>query len=397
MAKLLKFLHMQCAVWVAPFIMVAAFTGVLYGLTPQLEQWVYQDYLKASHVNIAKPQPLSHQVEEAQKFLTPQQHIMAVRPAVDSESTTRVMYMSEGKTFAIFINPYTLKNQGVLPVYGTSGVLPIRTFLDQLHRSLFLGEWGRWYSELAASWLGIFAITGLLQYRKNSHAQWGMWFLPILFFFSVTGLTWSAWAGSNIAKIRHMFNGDTPTLQTHLNGHEQMPMHHHMDMMMTSNVDAVNFDRAVYMAKQAGLTSSALQIKPSDHQAWVVEEIKHRYPIQVDAIAIDMHQQRIIDATHFKDYPLSAKLTRWGVDFHIGVLFGIWNQIILVTGGIGILIITLLGYRIWWRKNKPFMCQPLSKTDIISLIGLFALLGFFIPVWVISVMLLVCISRFMLD
>ncbi len=39
-------------------------------------------------------------------------------------------------------------------MYGTSGVLPLRTFLDQLHSNLLLGKWGRFYSELAASWLG---------------------------------------------------------------------------------------------------------------------------------------------------------------------------------------------------------------------------------------------------
>lgn len=48
-----------------------------------------------------------------------------------------------------------------MTVCGTSGSLPLRTAIDQLHRSLLLGDPGRLYSELAASWLWVAAITGL--------------------------------------------------------------------------------------------------------------------------------------------------------------------------------------------------------------------------------------------
>ncbi|VFS63828.1 Uncharacterised protein [Kluyvera cryocrescens] len=30
----------------------------------------------------------------------------------------------------------------------------------------------------------------------------------------------------------------------------------------------------------------------------------------------------VVDHTQFAHFPLMAKLTRWGVDFHMGVLFG---------------------------------------------------------------------------
>ncbi|MFW8217664.1 PepSY domain-containing protein, partial [Klebsiella pneumoniae] len=46
-------------------------------------------------------------------------------------------------------------------VYGTSGVLPLRTWLDKLHSSLLLGDMGRNYSELAASWLWVAALGGV--------------------------------------------------------------------------------------------------------------------------------------------------------------------------------------------------------------------------------------------
>jgi uncharacterized iron-regulated membrane protein len=61
-----------------------------------------------------------------------------------------------------------------------------------------------------------------------------------------------------------------------------------------------------------------------------VNEIDRRWPTQVDAVAIDGATMQVVDRTHFADFPLMAKLTRWGVDFHMGILFGLANQLLLV-------------------------------------------------------------------
>nr|VXZ81554.1 Uncharacterised protein [Klebsiella pneumoniae] len=44
--------------------------------------------------------------------------------------------------------------KGDMTVYGTSGILPLRQWIDYAHRSLLLGDSGRLYSELAASGCG---------------------------------------------------------------------------------------------------------------------------------------------------------------------------------------------------------------------------------------------------
>lgn len=55
---------------------------------------------------------------------------------------------------AIFIDPVALTVTGDMTVYGTSGILPLRQWIDYAHRSLLLGDIGRLYSELAASGCG---------------------------------------------------------------------------------------------------------------------------------------------------------------------------------------------------------------------------------------------------
>lgn len=53
----------------------------------------------------------------------------------------------------------------------------------------------------------------------------------------------------------------------------------------------------------------------------------------------------------FADYPPAAKLARWGIDGHMGLLFGLANQILLVLPAVGSISMIVLGYRMWWRRR----------------------------------------------
>lgn len=81
--------------------------------------------------------------------------LLAVRPAPALGETTRIMFadpgLGESESRAIFVDPIALRVKGDMTVYGTSGILPLRQWIDYAHRSLLLGDSGRLYSELAAS------------------------------------------------------------------------------------------------------------------------------------------------------------------------------------------------------------------------------------------------------
>ena len=389
--QLIRRLHFYIGLFVGPFIFIAALSGVLYALTPQLENYLYRDALIAD--GHGTMQPLSQQVLAAQHYLGMQVTISSVRPAVTSASTTRVQFvdksLGESETRAIFVNPYTLAIQGDYTVYGTSGVLPFRLWIDQLHRNLLLGDIGRIYSELAASWMWVAALGGLILWaskkkksvsstRKNAflksrslHELLGLSLLIGMFFFSATGLTWSKWAGDNVALLRAKMHWQTPSLNTALmasgmimtNMHSEHEHHNASETPMFMNPANEVWDLVMLLARNAGIHSTKIEIKPpkSVSKAWAVSEIDRSWPTQVDGVAIDLSHRRIVDSVHFSDYPLAAKLTRWGIDFHMGTLFGIVNQLILAVFGIGLCVLIGLVYRIWWLKRpKKAAVQPLE-------------------------------------
>jgi uncharacterized iron-regulated membrane protein len=140
--------------------------------------------------------------------------------------------LGESQYRTLFVDPGTGEIRGDLPTYGSSGAPPLRTWISNLHRSLNLGEPGRIYSELAATWLWVIALGGLLLWidriRQRTttpkkarpvsgrartvwlHGTTGTILLTAFVFLSATGLTWSASAGANITTVRTALGWTTP-------------------------------------------------------------------------------------------------------------------------------------------------------------------------------------------
>ncbi|WSY77225.1 PepSY domain-containing protein [Streptomyces sp. NBC_00879] len=50
---------------------------------------------------------------------------------------------------------------------------------------------------------------------------------------------------------------------------------------------------------------------------------------------------------------LLAKLSKLGVQGHMGALFGIVNQIVLAVIALSLTAVTIWGYRMWWLRHPP--------------------------------------------
>ncbi|NYF12367.1 putative iron-regulated membrane protein [Pseudoclavibacter sp. JAI123] len=395
--QLLMRLHFLAGVFVGPFILVAALSGALYALTPQLEQLVYDHELHAPVSESALP--LGEQIKAADAHVGQDETIVAVRPAPNPGDTTRVMYadatLGESTTRAVFLDPATAEVRGDLPVYGTSGSLPLRTWISELHRSLHLGDAGRLYSELAASWLGAVALAGAglwaTRYRRartakratqqrnllrpnllatgfartrSLHASTGIWVLAGALFLSATGITWSQHGGANFTELRAAVGWTTPALSTSLDGagaaaadeHAEHAGHGHGGV--TPSLDAGElspgaYDSVLSIAREVNVNTGLVEIRPPAEPgtAWVVQEIQRSFPTEVDAVAIDGTTMQVVDRVDFAEFGPVAKLSRWGIDLHMGSLFGLANQLVLFAVAVGMAAMVVWGYVMWWQRR----------------------------------------------
>ncbi|WP_417527414.1 PepSY-associated TM helix domain-containing protein [Marinomonas shanghaiensis] len=443
MLLLITRLHFYIGLFIGPFIFVAALTGTIYVITPQIENALYKDVLTTQ--NIGESQPLSLQIAAAKSSLQSDLTLFAVRPAPELGDTTRIMFLDETAQHsgarAVFIDPDTLEVKGNLPVYGTSGVLPLRTTIDFMHRQLLLGEVGRYYSELAASWLWIAALGGVFLWykggKKNSaafanrtkhlrkrrrHYQLGLLLFVGLVFVSITGLTWSKWAGDNISTLRNSIGWVTPSVSQDLTtiDHNMMMSDKHADHLNHSShnnmpakkpaaekfedVDAL-FDGVLKAARDAGIDANKLEIRPSStkDKAWRVSEIDRSWPTQVDSVAVDASTMTVTSRADFATFPIVAKLIRWGIDAHMGILFGVINQIILTFFGLSLCLMIIWGYKMWWIRrpqagstSKPLLQAwgKLSSTQKVITVLIAIALGLSMPVMGVSLIAFLLIDAY---
>jgi len=430
----LRRLHFYIGLFVGPFIFVAALTGALYVSSIPIEKILYSHELNVQPAG--EPKSLSQQIGAARQYVGEDVAVYAVRPAPGPSDTTRVQFvdakLGASESRAIFVSPYTLQILGDHTVYGSSGSLPLRMWIDQIHRGLLLGDVGRNYSELAASWMWIAALGGVflwwsgrpkrqrrkpkgsLAVSRRLHITLGLFLLAGLLLFSATGLTWSQWAGGNIDKMRTAFNWLTPQVSTTLDTpaahspvHDPHAEHHHMPVGQNTPQNADNglWEQVLAAARLAGVSAKNVEIRTPKamNQAWTVSEREAHWPSQVDVVSVDPRNMQIIDHVSFEQYPLAAKLTRWGIDFHMGLLFGLPNQILLIAFGLGVCVMIVLGYRMWWLR-RPAAAGPQAASTLIQawmnlspglkilsfLIPL--VLGFCLPVMGISLLIFILID-----
>ncbi|MFF1639894.1 PepSY-associated TM helix domain-containing protein [Streptomyces sp. NPDC058246] len=398
-------LHFYAGLLVAPFLLIAATTGLLYAASFQAEKIVYAHELTVP-VGDHKL-PLSQQVAAARKA-HPEGTVSAVRPSPEADATTRVLLsgvpgVGADHTLAVFVDPYTAKVRGALEQYGSGGALPLRTWIDEFHRNLHLGENGRLYSELAASWLWVIAGGGLVLWfgrrraqrtvrgtsgRRRTlglHGTVGVWAAAGFIFLSATGLTWSTYAGANIDELRTSLGQATPSVSASTGGAE----HAGHSGAGTGEATAQDLDTILSAARAKGLGDPVEIVAPADaHSAYVVKQIQRSWPEKQDSVAVDPAPGKVTDELRFADYPLLAKLTRWGIDAHTGVLFGLVNQIALMALALSLILLIVWGYRMWWQRGRDSAFgrpiprgawQQVPPQILVPAMAAVAVLGYFVP------------------
>lgn len=377
-------LHFYAGVLIAPFILIAALTGGLYAMAPSIERVVYGDILTVPESG--QPIPLSDQAAAAQNAF-PALTMTGMRPAAEAGESTRVYFadptLDEELRRAVFVDPYSGRVLGDEATW--LGYLPVSTWLDGFHRHLNLGEPGRVYSELAASWLWVVALGGVVLWltkaaterRRNRpgrilsidrgltgrartmnwHGATGVWLLAALLFLSATGITWSTYAGEHVTELRSAMDWKRPALDTALTPVPAAVPDEHAGhtghAAPVGGTGPVDLDAVLKAAVGAGVQLPAELTLPAEPgQGIGVAELDKPYRLTTNAASVDPVTNTVTsEIDYWRDYSVVAMLADWGIRGHMGLLFGLLNQLLLLGVAVALVAVIIGGYRMWWQRR----------------------------------------------
>lgn len=219
--------HFYSGLYVAPFMLMLALTGIVMMYNPHIEDWRYADliFVEAPQPGHNLPQRLPASVQlQAVKDAYPGFRVRQYQPPKAADRSSRFKIRSKHvNTQIIFVNPYNAEVLGRVDSKSTW-----YAWADDIHGTLLLGEIGDALIELSAGLTFILLISGFYLYwprggkaisqlfifrlKRNKHGKlsrnsWlsihaclGVWLSLLLFLFALTGMAWTGIWGQKLVQ-----------------------------------------------------------------------------------------------------------------------------------------------------------------------------------------------------
>lgn len=369
--------HFYAGLFCMPFVIWLALTGSIYLWRPQIETWLDRPY---DHLATAGPvAPPDAQVAAAERAVpgsTLHSYILPEAP----DRAVHILVTRGGVDSRVYVDPRSLAVLGV----AVEEKRPMRVVFH-LHGELLAGKAGSYLVEIAACWAIVMLLTGLYLWWprgrrgpagvlyprlgaggrvawRDIHAVAGIWVSLFALGLILTGLPWAEGWGNYLAAIRQLtgtadgpadwpIGGTVPKADPAFGPHAG-----HVGMAMRRAPAPVGeLARVIATARPLGIAPPVLIGPPAAPGApWSVASDAADRPLRGD-LAIDGASGRLLSRTGFEQKPWIDRAIGYGVAAHEGALFGLANQIFGTLTALFLLILSLSGGVMWWRRRPAGM------------------------------------------
>ncbi|MBF7142028.1 MULTISPECIES: PepSY-associated TM helix domain-containing protein [Pseudomonas] len=411
--------HFYAGLLVAPVMILLAVTGIVYLFKPQLDPLMYPELLHVEAMGQRLPaDTLLARVRETY----PDAQVNQYLPPASATASAQFVVQAGGNALNLFMNPYTGQ------VLGTQhGLYNLQAIARALHGELMIGKVGDAVVELAAGWGIVLVVSGLylwwprgkgaagvfwprLRSRgrvfwRDLHAVVGFWGSVGLLFMLLTGMTWTGIWGKQYAELWNRFptgmfseiplsdvsartlnNAARQTLPWAMEN-TPMPMSggDHAEHMGHGSANSgpaapqASLQAVVETAERAGVHPGYSITLPKTGTGVYTVAVFADDPRNDATLHIDQYTGKVLVDVRYAQYGLLARATELSVMLHEGKMFGLANQLIVLVVCLMVLLGSISGLVIWWKRRpaKGLGVPPLRH-------GL--------PLWKTAVAVMVCIG-----
>ncbi|WP_085582758.1 MULTISPECIES: PepSY domain-containing protein [unclassified Pseudomonas] len=381
--------HFYAGLFVAPFMVMLALTGIIYLFKPQLDSLMYGSLLNV---------PAGHHTVPADDLLQrvkgayPQGQVTQYLPPAAAGRSAQFVVKDAGHELNVFVDPY---HGDILGEQDAKQNL--QAVARAIHGELMIGTVGDRLIELAAGWGVVLVVSGVFLWWprgqaagilwprlssrgrvlwRDLHAVTGFWGAALLLVMLLSGMTWTGFWGKQYAQVWNVFPAamwdnvptsdvearslNTAARQTVPWAMENTPMpmsgdhaEHmaHGGMQHGPAAPAVSLQAVQDIATQRNVEPGYSITLPTTATGVFTVSVFADDPRNDATLHIDQYTGKVLADVRFEHYGAVARATEIGVMLHEGKMFGTFNQIVVLLICLMILLSAVSGVVIWWKRR----------------------------------------------
>ncbi|WP_368576226.1 PepSY domain-containing protein [Acinetobacter baumannii] len=367
--KFLFQIHWFLGISAGLILSIMGVTGAIYSYDQQILKWVNID----SYVVQAQSSPKLTPAQLYQHFTTiqPEIKINSITIAKDPTASSVVNIEKEGERrgYNMMINPYTAQ---VLPeVQGRKLLL----LIQQIHRNLTAGEFGKQITGACALMLIYFVLSGLyLRWpKKHSARQWlavkpklkgrnfiwdlhavvGTWVIVFYLLFACTGLYWSYdWWRSGMFKVLGV---EQPKMQGHGGSGRNKDQLPKIQLDNAQLITALNQTWSGFN-NQIGRDYSTLTVNLPKKDDGKIElsfvDAKPQHERARNQAVYNYKTANIEKMELYEDKKLNQKIMSSMLPVHRGSFFGPVYQFVAMLASLAMPLFFVTGWMLYLKRRK---------------------------------------------
>lgn len=420
--------HFFAGLMVIPFAIVLAITGAIYLFQPQFDAAI------EARIN-ANAAPLAGETLPADALLA------SAQAAYPGSSLAKIVVQSSPDDPTIEIDLRGADGLRTYWVDRTTGEVlhsvstPARfmNFVKRIHGTLLAGDRGSLVVEIMASWFMILIITGIYlwwprgavwwrvfvpdfaakggkrEIWRKVHGMCGAWIGGLILAILLSGLPWTQVWGDGFTKAKSLAGLKAPGQEWFVTLQSAAPHADHSDHDHSMHTGAELWDQGRSAADVSVTSASAggedlrplildevfraarpeqyappVEVQPprGENGVWTVRSMAASRPDRV-TVHYDRWTGQEIMRIAFTDHNPVDRLVAQAVAFHEGALFGWMNQLTGVIAALGVILLSLTGAIMWWRRRPKGRIavppMPADKRLAAGVVVLILALGLFLP------------------
>ena len=296
-------------------------------------------------------------------------------------------------------------------------------FIKRIHGTLLAGDRGSLVVEVMASWMIILIITGTYLWWprgvswwrafapdfqvasgkrgiwRKAHGMGGAWIGGLVLALLLSGLPWTQVWGDGFTQAKALAGLKTPgqewfvTLQSadpdtdhsmhDMGGELWSTGEHAAEPVQVLDASALSLEDIMIRA-QPGQYAAPVEIQPprGDNGVWTIRSMAASRPDRV-TVHHDRWTGEELLRIEFADHNPVDRFVALGVAFHEGGLFGWLNQALGVIAALGVVLLSVTGAMMWWRRRPKGHVgtppMPADKRLATGVVLLILALGLFLP------------------